>query len=316
MRIHRVVVTAHQRPERLDSFAARQVEHLSRSRVHQLLEAGLILVNDVVKPKSYTVRPHDRIEIRLPIPEKVRMEAEDIPIRIVHEESDFLILDKPAGMVVHPAYSNWTGTLVNALLYHVRDLSGINGKLRPGIVHRIDKDTSGLLMVTKNDRAHRYMANLFRHHDIDREYHALVWGAFKNKSGTIDAPIGRSRKDRKKFAVSPDGKRAVTHYHVLKSLDFLSLLSLRLETGRTHQIRVHLASIGHPIFGDPVYGGRNEQLAGTQKKKQQAAHLLERMPRQALHAKTLGFVHPTTRRKLSFDSPLPPDFESVLSELK
>lgn len=317
MRKHQVVVTANQRPERLDSFVARQIENLSRSRVHQLLEAGLILVNGQRKAKSYSIRPLDVIDISLPIPEPVTMEAENIPLDIVYEDQDLLVINKPAGMVVHPAYSNWTGTLVNALLHHVTDLSGINGKLRPGIIHRIDKDTSGLLLVTKHDRAHRFLANLFRTHRIEREYWALAWGKFKRQKGTIDAPLGRSLKDRKKFAVVKTGKPAVTHYEVMEAFEFLSLVRLHLETGRTHQIRVHLAHVGHPIFGDPVYGGNIENLAGGEKKKrQQARNLLALMPRQALHAKTLGFQHPSTKKIIRLDSELPEDFRNVLRNLE
>lgn len=317
VRKHQVVVTANQRPERLDAFVTRQIENLSRSRVHQLLEAGLILVNGQRKVKSYSIRPSDVIDISLPTPEPMTMEAEDIPLDIAYEDADLLVINKPAGMVVHPAYSNWTGTLVNALLHHVNDLSGINGKLRPGIIHRIDKDTSGLLLVTKHDRAHRFLANLFRTHRIEREYWALAWGKFKNKKGTIDAPIGRSPKDRKKFAVVNTGKHAVTHYDVMETFDVLSLVKLRLETGRTHQIRVHLAHVGHPIFGDRTYGGDNDHLAGGEKRKRERArNLLEKMPRQALHAKTLGFQHPSTKKIIRLDSELPSDFREVLHLLK
>jgi len=317
VRTHQVIVTAHQRPERLDSFVTRQIEHLSRSRVHQLLTAGLIVVNGSVEAKSYQIKPHDIIDITLPVPAKVNMEAEDIPIDVVYEDEDLLVINKPAGMVVHPAYSNWTGTLVNALLHHVTDLSGINGELRPGIVHRIDKDTSGLLLVTKHDQAHRFAANLFRSHKIDREYWALVWGKFKKQKGTIDAPIGRSAKDRKKFAVIKNGKQAVTHYEVLEERAPLSLVKLRLETGRTHQIRVHLAHLGHPVFGDAVYGGDNENIAGGEKRKRQHARmLLELMPRQALHAKTLGFMHPTKKKIIRLDSEIPDDMAAVWKRAK
>ncbi len=317
MRYHQVIVSAHQRPERLDSFVTRQIVNLSRSRVHQLLSQGLIVVNGKAVSKSYTIKPHDVIDITLPIPAKVQMEAEDIPINIVYEDNDIVVLNKPAGMVVHPAYSNWTGTLVNALLHHVTDLSGINGELRPGIVHRIDKNTSGLLLVTKNDPAHRFISNLFRSHKIEREYLALVWGKLRQRKGTIDAPIGRSPRDRKKFAISKTGKSAVTHYEVLEAHAPLSLVQLHLETGRTHQIRVHLAHLGHPVFGDPVYGGDNENLAGGEKRKRQHAKaLLELMPRQALHAKTLGFTHPTTKKRIRFDSAIPDDMAAVLKNIR
>lgn len=276
----------------------------------------MILVNQKPVAKSYKIKPHDVIDVTLPIPEKVEMKAEDIPLHIVYEDADILVINKPAGMVVHPAYSNWTGTMVNALLHHVQDLSGINGELRPGIVHRIDKDTSGLLLVAKHDKAHRFLSNLFKSHSIEREYWAIVWGKLKKKKGTIETLIGRSPKDRKKFAVVKEGKTAITHYEMIAVYDYLSLVKLHLETGRTHQIRVHMAHLGHPVFGDKTYGGDNPNLAGNSKKIKQAVNLLEKMPRQALHAKTLGFVHPTTRKIVKFDSKLPDDFNDVLKNLK
>ena len=315
MRQHQIIVAGNQRAERLDAFISRQIVNLSRSRVQQLLDKQMILVNRKPVSKSYKVKPRDVIDITLPIPEKVEMEAEDIPLNIVFEDADIIVINKPAGMVVHPAYSNWTGTMVNALLHHVQDLSGINGELRPGIVHRIDKDTSGLLLVAKHDKAHRFLSHLFKTHTIEREYWTIVWGKLKKKKGTIETLIGRSAKDRKKFAVVKEGKTAITHYEVIATYDFLSLVKLHLETGRTHQIRVHMAHIGHPVFGDTVYGGDNPNLAGVDKKKKQAAKLLEQMPRQALHAKTLGFIHPTTRNKVIFDSELPEDLEEVLKKI-
>ena len=316
MRQHQIIVTGNQRAERLDSFVSRKIVNLSRSRVQQLLEKEMILVNHKPVTKSYKVKPHDVIDVTLPIPEKVEMKAEDIPLNIVYEDPDILVVNKPAGMVVHPAFSNWTGTMVNALLHHVQDLSGINGKLRPGIVHRIDKETSGLLLVAKHDKAHRFLGNLFKSHRIEREYWTIVWGKLKKKKGTIETLIGRSPKDRKKFAVVKEGKIAITHYEVIAAYDFLSLVKLHLETGRTHQIRVHMAHLGHPVFGDKTYGGDNVNLAGTDKKKKQAAKILEKMQRQALHAKTLGFVHPMTKRNVTFDSDMPDDFKDVIKSLK
>ena len=316
MRQHQIIVTGNQRAERLDAFVSRQIVNLSRSRVQQLLDAQMILVNQKPVAKSYKVKPHDVIDVTLPIPEKVEMKAENIPLNIIYEDSDIIIVNKLAGMVVHPAYSNWTGTMVNALLHHVQDLSGINGELRPGIVHRIDKDTSGLLLVAKHDKAHRFLSNLFKSHHIEREYWALVWGKFTKKKGKIETLIGRSSRDRKKFAVVKEGKSAVTHYEVIATYDFLSLVKLHLETGRTHQIRVHMAHLGHPVFGDKTYGGDNLQLAGNSKKVKQAQNLLEKMPRQALHAKTLGFLHPATRKPVSYDSELPEDMKEVIRKLK
>ncbi|MBX7151566.1 RluA family pseudouridine synthase [bacterium] len=317
MRRTQIIVAANQRTERLDAFLSRQIENISRSRVQQLIDLHMILVNKKVVAKSYKIRPKDVIDVTLPLPEKVEAQAEDIPIKIIYEDNDILIVNKSAGMVVHPAFSNYTGTLVNALLHHIKDLSGINGELRPGIVHRIDKDTSGLLLVAKHDKAHRYLSSLFRAHKIDREYWAIVWGKLKHKKGKIEGAIGRSTKDRKKFAVTSDGKHAVTHYEVIDAYDFLSLIRLHLETGRTHQIRVHMAHLGHPVFGDKTYGGDNVNLSGAEKKKRQMAeNLLSLMPRQALHAKTLGFMHPTTRKHVSFDSELPEDFKNTLKKLK
>lgn len=317
MRTLRITVAGNQSPERLDVFLSHQIENISRARVQQLIEKKLVLVNQAVSLKSYIVRPKDVIDVLLPLPEKVQARPENIPIPIVYEDDDLVIVNKPAGMVVHPAYSNYSGTLVNALLYHIQDLSGINGEIRPGIVHRIDKDTSGLLLVAKHDRSHRFLSQLFRTHQIEREYQALVWGRLRRKTMTLEAPIGRNPKDRKKFSVVPDGKPAITHYELIEQFDYLALIRLKLETGRTHQIRVHMASLGHPVFGDRTYGGDNPNLAGGDKKrKMQAFVLLQIMPRQALHAKTLGFIHPTKRLPVWFDSELPNDFLTVLKEIK
>jgi len=219
-------------------------------------------------------------------------------------------------MVTHPAYGNYTGTLVNALLYHCRSLSTVNDTLRPGIVHRLDKDTAGLLVVAKDDAAHAYLAKQFAAHTIEREYQAIVWGLFRQRSGVIEAELGRSRSDRKKIAVVEGGKRAVTEYRVQKQFAYLSLLSLRLLTGRTHQIRVHLAHIQHPVFGDPTYNGRRIAWpTGVPEQKAEVQRLLKLITRQALHAKTLGFVHPTTGARLRFESPLPADMTDVLGVL-
>ncbi len=317
MRIIHLTVAGNQGIERLDVFLSHQIENASRTRIQQLIDQERVLVNGKQPAKSYKIRPHDRIEVTLPLPEKVEAKPEDIPLSIVYEDDDLVVVNKPAGMVVHPAFSNYTGTMVNALLHHVRDLSGINGEIRPGIVHRIDKDTSGLLLVAKHDRAHRFLSQQFRTHKTEREYWALVWGNMKKKKMTIEANIGRSAKDRKKFTVVSEGKPAITHCELIEQFDGFALLRLNLETGRTHQIRVHMAHTGHPIFGDKTYGGDNPNLAGGEKKKKQHAFsLLEMMPRQALHAKTIGFVHPSTRQTMRFDSDLPHDFMSVLEKIK
>ncbi len=316
MRQIQIRVPGNQRPERLDVFLSHQIEHISRARVQQLIREEWIRVNGAIPLKAYLVRPHDVIDVTLPLPERPEAQPEDIPLRIVYEDDDLIVVNKAAGMVVHPAHANYSGTMVNALLYHVQDLSGINGELRPGIVHRIDKDTSGLLLVAKHDRAHRFLSAQFRAHHIEREYCAIAWGRFQKPAGTIETCIGRSPKDRKKFAVVKEGKNAITHYEVIKPFDYLALVRLRLETGRTHQIRVHLSHIGHPVFGDKTYGGANPNLAGgSHHNRQNAFNLLTLMPRQALHAKTLGFVHPTTRDFMRFDSELPDDFKAVLERV-
>lgn len=317
MRKYQFNIPANERPKRLDHFVTHAIENLSRSRAQQLVSENMVSVNGKFVAKSYMIRPGDRIEVILPLPEKVEAQAEDIPIRVIYEDDDILVVNKSAGMVVHPAYANYTGTLVNALLHHVQDLSGINGELRPGIVHRIDKDTSGLLLVAKHDRAHRHLSKLFKDHNIEREYWAMVWGKPKKKKDTIETLIGRSAKDRKKFAVTKEGKNAITHYELITAYESVSLIRCRLETGRTHQIRVHMNYIGHPILGDKTYGGDNPNLAGGEKKKKQhAENILALIPRQALHAKTLGFIHPTTKKMMRFDSELPDDFNAVLQLIK
>jgi 23S rRNA pseudouridine1911/1915/1917 synthase len=302
---------------RLDVYLAHQVENATRSKVRQAIEQGWVLVDGKRVKPSHPVSPGALIEITLPRPPRQEAQAEDIPLEIVYEDDDLLVVDKPAGMVTHPAYGNYTGTLVNALLSHCQRLSSVNTSLRPGIVHRLDKDTSGLLVVAKNDRAHHLLARQFSSRTIGREYWALVWGRFSAPKGVVEASLGRSKKDRKKVAVTKEGKHARTEYELLEQYPFLSLLRLRLHTGRTHQIRVHLAHIGHPVFGDPTYGGRTATWGGlTGTKAQQAARLLKILPRQALHAKTIGFVHPTSNQHLSFDSELPNDMASVLAELR
>jgi 23S rRNA pseudouridine1911/1915/1917 synthase len=242
---------------------------------------------------------------------------ENIPLPILYEDEHLLVVDKPAGMVVHPAYGHYTGTLVNALLYHCNVLSALQDATRPGIVHRIDKETSGLLVVAKNDAAHARLARQFARRTIEREYQALVWGLFREATGVIEAQLGRSKADRKKMAVVAGGKIAITEYTVLERFRYLSLLSLKLRTGRTHQIRVHLAHIHHPVFGDPAYSGR--QIAwgpGTPRQKAEVQQLLKILPRQALHARTLGFVHPVSGHHVSFESPIPPDMLRVLEILR
>ena len=295
-------LTADSSGERLDSFVARSVEDISRSAAQKLIETGNVLVNGSVAAKALKLREGDSVRIELPEPEVADILPEDIPLDIVYEDTDVIVVNKPKGMVVHPAAGNYTGTLVNALMYHCGDsLSGINGEIRPGIVHRIDKDTSGLLVVAKNDKAHIFLAEQLKAHSMKREYMAVVRGGFKEDEGVISAPLGRSPHDRKKQAVNGINPRpAVTHYQVLERFDKFSLCRFALETGRTHQIRVHCAYMGHPVAGDTVYGGEKNAcgLAG-----------------QCLHAKTLGLIHPVTGEFMDFDSPLPEYFHNFLKKL-
>lgn len=313
----RIVVPPKQSKERLDVYLTHQVENATRNKVQQAIEAGLVLVNGRRVKASHPIAPGEVLDITLSRPPRTDAVPENIPLDIVHEDDQLLIVNKTAGMVTHPAYGNYTGTLVNALLHHCNALSNVNTPLRPGIVHRLDKETTGLMVVAKNDVAHQLLAKQFAKRTIDREYWAIVWGRFKEWKGTIEASLGRSKRDRKKVTVTKDGKHAVTEYEVLKEFEFLSLVRLKLKTGRTHQIRVHLAHIGHPVFGDPTYAGRTNTWGGLAgKKAQQAANLLKLISRQALHAKTIGFVHPTTKQEVKFDSELPADMLSVLEKLE
>ena len=311
-----LVIPPGQKKIRIDIYLARQVENATRNKVQQAIREGRVAVNGKIVKSSYALAPGDHIEVILLRPPRKTAEAENIPLRIVYEDVDLIVVNKPAGMVTHPAYGNYDGTLVNALLYHTKSLSRGGTETRPGIVHRLDKDTSGLLVVARNDRAHSLLAKQFARRTIEREYWALVWGIVAQDEGVIEASLGRSKKDRKKVAVVSDGKQAATEYKVERRYEYLTLLRLKLRTGRTHQIRVHLAHIGHPVFGDPTYGGRSNTWGGlTGKKAQQAANLLKLIRRQALHAKTIGFVHPGTGEILRFDSELPEDFEAVLNAM-
>ena len=295
---------------RLDSYLA-EAAGLSRSAAARLVEEGAVLLNGKPAQKKTPLSEGDVIDLTLPEPEEIDALPEDIPLDVVYEDGDLLVINKPSGMVVHPAAGNPSGTLVNALLHHCRgELSGIGGKLRPGIVHRIDKLTSGLLVVAKNDAAHRSLAAALERHEIVREYHALALGGFSCDSGTVDLPIGRHPSDRKKMAVIRDGqgaRRAVTHYRVAERFGQITYLVLRLETGRTHQIRVHLSSLGHPLVGDTVYGG------GATPFEKRHARLLDG---QCLHAKRLSFRHPTTGLDMTFEVPLPTEFEELLRILR
>lgn len=312
-----VVVPETHAHQRLDKFLSERLADLSRTRIQRLIEANHVTVQGQPAKASQPVSPGERIEVCIPKPEKLELLPEPIPLNIVFEDDHLLVVDKPAGMVVHPAFANYSGTLVNALLYHCRSLSGIGGVQRPGIVHRLDKDTSGLLVVAKDDLTHRGLAEQFAAKTTDREYRAVVWGAFRNKQGRIETQIGRSPKDRTRMTTQVDGKTAITTYEVLEEFHLLSLVACRLETGRTHQIRVHLSHVGHPVFGDPTYGGRGRRVTGlASSDRELAVRLLRMMPRQALHAASLGFVHPVTQERLRFERKLPQDMEGLLAELR
>lgn len=287
---------------RIDKCVSLLVADVTRSRAQQLIENGDITVNGKKAGKSLKVTAGDRVCINVPDPEPIEAVPENIPLDIRYEDEYLLVVNKPKDMVVHPAAGNYTGTLVNALLYHCGDsLSGINGVMRPGIVHRIDKDTSGLLMVAKNDFAHRSLAQQIKEHSFRREYQAVVYGRFKEPEGVVDAPIGRNPSDRKKMAVTMKNSRnAVTHYEVIKEFTSFSHLRLRLETGRTHQIRVHMAYLGHPVAGDPVYGPKK---------------VIKELNGQCLHAGLIGFVHPKTGEYMEITSELPEYFTSFLRKI-
>lgn len=289
--------------KRLDVYVAER-GGITRSASAKLTERGAVKVNGVKMPKNYRLREGDTVDIDFPEPIPDRAEPENIPLDIVYEDDYLLIVNKPKGMVVHPAAGNPTGTLVNALLYHCgTSLSGINGVIRPGIVHRIDKDTSGLLAVAKTDAAHVSLAEQISSHSFGRRYEAIINGHLRDESGTVDAPIGRHPVDRKKMAIVKGGKPAVTHYSVVSHLEKADHIALQLETGRTHQIRVHMASLGHPLLGDTVYGGGKSRFEVTH------ASLLSG---QCLHAKTISFVHPITGELMKFDSALPEYFTECL----
>jgi 23S rRNA pseudouridine1911/1915/1917 synthase len=297
---------------RLDAWLAGHLADLSRNRVAQLLAEGRILVNGSVARKSYRPAPGDVVEVDVPPAVPSAVEAESIPLDIIYEDADLLVVDKPAGLVVHPAPGHRSGTLVNALLHHIGDLSGIGGVLRPGIVHRLDKDTSGLMIVAKNDRAHRALSAALRTREIRRVYTLAVWGHLSADLITVDAPIGRARTDRKRMAVVAvgTGRPAVTRLRRVALWPAADLVTAELETGRTHQIRVHVAHIGHPVVGDATYGGR--ALRGISGPARQWARELDRrVGRQFLHAAELHFAHPRTRASLSFRSPLPQDLAAA-----
>lgn len=287
--------------ERIDKFISSQNEEWSRSQVQAWIKEGRVTVGGEPVKSNYKLQAEDELTLRVPPLLELEIAPEEMPLDIVYEDSDVVVVNKPRGLVVHPAPGNYSGTLVNGLLAHCKDLSGINGVMRPGIVHRIDKDTSGLLMVAKNDKAHASLAEQLKEHSVNRKYVAIVHGVIPHEMGTIDAPIGRDPKNRQQMAVVfENSKPAVTHFVVLERFKEFTLVELKLETGRTHQIRVHMKYVGYPLAGDPKYGPKNTlELDG-----------------QALHAKTLGFTHPRTGERMEFEAPLPEDMEAIISILR
>lgn len=317
---HRITVDPGQQALRVDKFLFDRLPNASRSKIQGAVKMGFVLVNDQQIKSNYKIRPNDEIVISLPEPPRDNeVVPEDIPLDIVFEDDHLLIVNKPAGMVVHPAFQNWSGTLVNALAYHFKQLPEMkNNEGRPGLVHRIDKGTSGLLVIAKTENAMAGLAKQFFDHSIERTYWALVWGELKEPKGTIDVHVGRSLKDRKITTAFPEGdfgRHAITHYELIKELRYVSLVKCNLETGRTHQIRAHMKYIGHPLFGDTTYGG-DRVLKGMKfsKYKSFVENCFKIMPRQALHAKSLGFIHPITKKRMQFDSELPQDFTDVIDK--
>lgn len=302
---YKFVVNEEDSGVRIDKFLSYKLSeaNITRSSIQKMIDKGYVLVNNIIKQNNYKIKNNDIIDVNIPNPEIIQTLPENIPLNIIYEDDDLLVVNKPKGMVVHPAIGNYNGTLVNALLFHCAGtLSGINGKIRPGIVHRIDKDTSGLLIVAKNDFSHHKLALQIKEHSFNREYEAIVYGNFKNESGTIDAPIGRNLNDRKKMAVTDkSSKNAITYYKVLNRFNGFTHIRLKLETGRTHQIRVHMAYIGHPVAGDTVYGPKK---------------IIKSLNGQCLHAKLIGFNHPRDNRYLEFESELPDYFKKFLLKLE
>lgn len=306
---------------RLDKFVTQRIENATRTKVQKAIEVGTVLVNDRQVKSNYQIKPLDVVTVVLPNPPRnPELIAEDIPFKIAYEDDDIVLVDKDAGMVVHPGYNNYTGTLVNALLYHFKQLPAYTDEMRPGLVHRIDKDTSGLIIIAKTEDALVHLAKQFYDHSISRIYNALVWGDVNGQEGTVNANLARDLKDRRLMAVYTDpavGKHAITHYKVLERFGFCTLIECKLETGRTHQIRAHMKHIGHPLFADETYGGlKIVKQSRLPKFDQFIENCFSIMSRQALHARTLGFIHPATGKFMNFESPLPEDFATVLEKFR
>jgi 23S rRNA pseudouridine1911/1915/1917 synthase len=317
---HRIVVDPKQSLVRIDKFLMARLPNVTRTKIQSGIHDGFVKANDKDIKPNYKVHPGDVITVLFPEPPRdTDVIPENIPLSIVYEDPHLLVVNKPPGMVVHPAYQNWSGTLVNALAFHFQNLPAMPGNAgRPGLVHRIDKDTSGLLVIAKDETTLNGLAKQFFDHTIERTYNALVWGVPEPQEGTIDINVGRSLKDRRVTTTFPNaemGRHAITHYKLLLDLRYVSLVECRLETGRTHQIRAHMKSLGHPIFNDAMYGG-DQVLKGTvfTKYRQFVDNCFKIIPRQALHAKTLGFIHPATKEMMRFDSELPNDFKAVMEK--
>ena len=318
---YRFIADKGQEPMRLDKFLTMRIENATRTKVQKGIEVGSVLVNQRIVKSNYQIKPADIVTVVLPNPPRnPELIAENIPITIVYEDESLVLVNKEAGMVVHPGYNNYNGTLVNALLFHISKLPEYSDEMRPGLVHRIDKDTSGLILVAKSESALVHLAKQFYDHSIQRIYYALVWGDVKNDSGTVTGNISRDLKDRRLSAVFEDpsiGKHAVTHYKVLERFGFCTLIECKLETGRTHQIRAHMKYIGHTLFADEAYGGLKVlSHAKFPKFDSFIQNCFEIMSRQALHAKTLAFVHPESKKWMDFNSDLPEDFSSVLTKIR
>ena len=300
--IKKFLVSEEEEGDRLDVYLSNQLGDMSRSYVQKIIKDQKVKINSKVEKSKYLVKKSDEVEVEIPAPKILEVTPQDIPIDIVYEDKDFLIVNKKQGMVVHPAPGNYENTLVNAVLYHCEDkLSSINGIIRPGIVHRIDKDTSGLLMIAKNNNSHNFLAEQLKDHSITREYEFICHGVVKEDKITVDKPIGRNPKDRLKMAVVKDGKRAVTHFEVIERFENFTHVRATLETGRTHQIRVHSLYINHPLLGDPLYGPKNSKF---------------KLDGQTLHARKLGFIHPTTKEYVEFNSELLDYFQDIIAKLK
>ncbi|OPJ56893.1 RluA family pseudouridine synthase [Alkalithermobacter paradoxus] len=301
MDIREFIVSDEEEGLRLDVFLSNELGEMSRSYIQRLIKDKLVNVNEKIEKSSYLVKEDDNIKINIPEPKLLKIEPENIHVDIVYEDDDVIVVNKPQGMVVHPAPGNYSGTLVNALLYICKDkLSSINGVIRPGIVHRIDKDTSGLLMIAKNNVAHNFLASQLKEHSITRKYEMICYGVLKEDKITVNAPIGRNPVDRLKMAVVNGGKEAITHFKVIERFEKYTHVEATLETGRTHQIRVHMSYIKHPLLGDPVYGPKNTKF---------------NLNGQMLHARTLGFIHPTTKEYMEFTSDLPDYFKKILNAI-